>query len=36
MFSHFSLGTYELPFLFVIDQPAVITVDTVICNKMFM
>ena len=36
MFLHFSLGTYELAFLFVIDQPAEITVNIVIYNKMFM
>ena len=36
MFLHFSLGTYELAFLFVIDQPAEKTVNIVIHNKMFM
>ena len=31
MFFHFSLGTYELAFLFVIDQPAEINIITVKC-----
>lgn len=31
MFFHFSLGTYELAFLFVIDQPAEINIIKVKC-----